>query len=219
MYEFNSPHGTVDDFPPKSKERGMLRVKFAQSAWNMQAVIAGDQVASVFGDQFFDDEPWVHFNPKKLMKWAWIEDMLGVPFEKFHKWLSGFDEKLATRWRNEFVGDHPLPKKEIGIEGGKPGPGRGIKTGSNTTRFDDRGVNYTLRRLARDFPEMLQRIQDGELSVNAAAIECGIRKKPTQAQICVKAFRKAENRLEALKLIAGELEPYEKAILKEWIDG
>jgi hypothetical protein len=214
MYEFNSPHGTVDDFPPKSKERGMLRVKFAQSAWNMQAVIAGDQVASVFGDQFFDDEPWVHFNPKKLMKWAWIEDMLGVPFEKFHKWLSGFDEKLATRWRNEFVGDHPLPKWGTNQHTDEQGGGNIV---TSSIRGND--TNYTLRRLARDFPEMLQRIQDGELSVNAAAIECGIRKKPTQAQICVKAFRKAENRLEALKLIAGELEPYEKAILKEWIDG
>jgi hypothetical protein len=45
-----------------------------------------------------------------------------------------------------------------------------------------------------------------------------IRKKPTQAQICVKAFLKADNRIETLRMIASELEPHEKAILKEWID-
>lgn len=70
-------------------------------------------------------------------------------------------------------------------------------------------VDYTLRRLARDCPEMLDRIESGELSVNQAAIAAGIRKKPSQAEICVKAFRKAENRLEALQLITSELEPHE----------
>ena len=79
------------------------------------------------------------------------------------------------------------------------------------------GTDYTLRRLARDCPEMLDKIEAGELSVNAAAIAAGIRKKPTQAEICVKAFRKAENRLEALRLITSELEPHEAAVVRDWI--
>ena len=74
-----------------------------------------------------------------------------------------------------------------------------------------------LRRLARDCPEMLDKIEAGELSVNAAAIAAGIRKKPTQAEICVKAFRKAENRMEALRLITSELEPHEAAVVRDWI--
>lgn len=194
MYKFQSPHGSLNDFPPKSKERGMLRVKFAQSAWNMQAVIAGHEVASVFGDQFFDDEPWVHFNPKGLMKWAWIEDMLGVPFKKFHKWLSGFDEKLATRWRNEFVGDHPLRKV------GRP-TNEEKENVCIANNIDGGTVNYTLRRLKRDRPEMLQRIQNGELSVNAAAIEVGIRKKPSAAEILRRAWKNCtpEERAKFLK--------------------
>ena len=37
---------------------------------------------------------------------------------------------------------------------------------------------YTLRRLARDRPDLLDRVEAGELSANAAAIEAGFR-KPT----------------------------------------
>ena len=51
-------------------------------------------------------------------------------------------------------------------------------------------TKYTLRRLARDAPEMLDRIEAGELSVNAAAIQAGIRKKPTAYEIALKAVSK-----------------------------
>lgn len=102
----------------------------------------------------------------------------------------------------------------------------GNQEGENNSRNKNRDNNvisdrqgndttYTLRRLARDCPEMLDRIEAGELSVNAAAIAAGIRKKPTPAEICVKAFRKTENRIEALKLIIESLEPYEAAMVRD----
>jgi hypothetical protein len=71
-----------------------------------------------------------------------------------------------------------LARREIGIEGGKPGPGRGHKTGDNITRFK-RGTEraYTLARLRRDHPELAERVIAGEISANAAAIEAGFRKK------------------------------------------
>jgi hypothetical protein len=74
-----------------------------------------------------------------------------------------------------------------------------------------------IRRLARDCPEMLDKIEAGELTVNAAAIAAGIRKKPTKAEVCVAAFRKAENRLEPLRQIVAELESFEAAIVRDWI--
>jgi transcriptional regulator with XRE-family HTH domain len=64
-------------------------------------------------------------------------------------------------------------------------------------------------------PELQQAVAAKQVSLNKAAIEAGIRKKPTQAEICVKAFRKAENRLEALKLIVSELEPFEAAVVRD----
>ena len=51
-----------------------------------------------------------------------------------------------------------LGKREIGVAGGKPGPGRGKKTDSNTTRLG-RGNDYTLARLDRDQPELAQRVR------------------------------------------------------------
>jgi hypothetical protein len=72
-----------------------------------------------------------------------------------------------------------LGQREIGIEGGKAGPGRGHKTSDNVTRFQ-RGNQraYILARLHRDRPDLAQRVEAGELSANAAAIEAGFRKKP-----------------------------------------
>jgi hypothetical protein len=60
---------------------------------------------------------------------------------------------------------------------------------------------YTCERLMRDAPELFAEVEAGRLSANAAAIAAGIRKKPSQAEIAVKAFRKAENRLEAMRLM------------------
>jgi hypothetical protein len=136
---------------------------------------------------------------------------------------------LAVAWLK-----HNEPQAEIGLdaikqkvqeardkkEPGKRGPKPKDVINGDSIKYEQGTTNANiLRRLARDNPELLDEIESGELSINAAAIKAGIRKKPSNAEICVKAFRKAENRLEALKLITGELEPYEKAILKEWIDG
>ena len=65
-----------------------------------------------------------------------------------------------------------------------------------------------LRRLARDKPELLDAIERGELSVNAAAIKAGIRKKPTQAEICINSFRKCdqEQRVEILRILSDEVQ-------------
>jgi hypothetical protein len=81
-----------------------------------------------------------------------------------------------------------------------------------------RGGNstYTLRRLARDAPELLDKIEAGEMNVNQAAIAAGIRKKPSNAEKAVAAFKRSENRLEPLKLMVGLLEPYELAVLRDW---
>jgi hypothetical protein len=74
-----------------------------------------------------------------------------------------------------------------------------------------------IRRLRKDRPDLLEKVIAGQLSAHAAAIEAGHRKKPTHAESCVKSFRKAENRMEALRLITSELEPFEAAIVRDWI--
>lgn len=63
---------------------------------------------------------------------------------------------------------------------GKHGGAR-IKSeqGDNITLDRGTSANYTLARLDRDHPELAERVRDGKLSANAAAIEAGFRRKPT----------------------------------------
>jgi hypothetical protein len=89
-----------------------------------------------------------------------------------------------------FVGE--LAEREIGIEGGKPGPGRGHKTGDNITRFT-RGTSaaYLVARLKRDAPDLAAKVASGELSANAAAIEAGFRKPPSPLKALQTAWSRA----------------------------
>jgi hypothetical protein len=50
--------------------------------------------------------------------------------------------------------------------------------------------DYTLRRLLRERPDLVERIERGEFSVNAAAIEAGFRKKQTPFEIVIKLLPK-----------------------------
>jgi len=71
-----------------------------------------------------------------------------------------------------------LGRREIGR--GKPGPGRGHKTGDNVTRFPgDRGNSskYTLARLNRDRPDLAAKVRAKEITTNAAAIQAGFRRQ------------------------------------------
>jgi hypothetical protein len=75
--------------------------------------------------------------------------------------------------------DEPLPTDDQTVRPRNPNGRRGSESVCITNRFDGGTVDYTLRRLARDEPELLESIKRGELSVNQAAIRAGIRKKPT----------------------------------------
>ena len=60
-------------------------------------------------------------------------------------------------------------------------------------------------------------LKDRRKAINEAARKIAGAEKPTHAEICVKAFRKTENRLEVLKVIVGTLEPCEAAIVRDWV--
>jgi len=94
-----------------------------------------------------------------------------------------------------------LNEQEIGK--GKPGPGRGCKTGNVITCFN-RGVgsSYLSARIARDRSDILERMKAGEFrSVRQAAIAAGIVKVPTTLDQCQRAYDRlgAEERAEFLR--------------------
>jgi hypothetical protein len=100
-----------------------------------------------------------------------------------------------------------------------PNGRKGKESGTNSTRLKRGGnTTYTLRRLARDNPELLDKIEAGELSVNQAAIQAGIRKKPTAEDQCVRGFKKSSRRLDVIQRVVEELQPHELVVVRDWID-
>jgi hypothetical protein len=71
-----------------------------------------------------------------------------------------------------------LGEREVGIPGGKAGPGRGKKTDSSATRLG-RGRAYILARLDRDRPDLAAKVRVKKLTANSAAVLAGFRRKPT----------------------------------------
>ena len=108
----------------------------------------------------------------------------------------------------------PLAPAEIGVEGGKPGPGRGNKTPDNVSRLPEEGYGnsqtYLLRRIARDQPQLLDQIGPGKehRSARSAAIAAGIIKP-------VPAIRLVPDLVKVAASIRKHLDPQQVASLVE----
>lgn len=138
--------------------------------------------------------------------------------------LDPVEIELAVAWLK-----HNQPASEVGLGAvklkiteakAKKDKQQGKRNDLTSTNFDEvessNANKNVLRRLARDQPELLDKIETGELTVNQAAIQAGIRKKPTPAEIVVKTFSKVENRLETLRSLVGTLSDSEREVIKDW---
>lgn len=76
--------------------------------------------------------------------------------------------------------------------------GRRNDIGDNITEVkpQEKGTSkaYTCERLKRVAPELFEEVKAGRMSANAAAIQAGIRKKPTAEEQCVKWFKKCKDK-------------------------
>lgn len=130
---------------------------------------------------------------------------------------------LAVAWLKANGTEKPVGLGEIAplAKHGEIGNGRKNESRDDNIRSTHYGTDteYTLRRLKRDAPELLVQIESGELSVNAAAIKAGIRKKPNPEEVCIKAFRKSENRVMAIRSIVKELTGQERQLLIKMLSG
>ncbi len=111
--------------------------------------------------------------------------------------------RLAIGWGEITQKIAAAKNKPLPSHGGKRDPSEDDQ-GRDSTLKQDRSNDYTLRRLARDCPEILDRIESGELSVNAAAIQAGIRKVDTPDEKALKALRKADNPDEVWETFSAE---------------
>lgn len=101
-----------------------------------------------------------------------------------------------------------LGQREIGIAGGKAGPGRGKKTGGITARLSRSNGSraYILARLDRDgHAELAAMVRAGMMSANAAAIQAGFRKKLTPFEQVLRLLDKlTEEELQAVHYATDE---------------
>jgi hypothetical protein len=150
--------------------------------------------------------------------WQLLTDAKSKPFKSFRSFaltklpygLGCTEDQLSLLLReaqksveDRAVETKELPQPEIGK--GKPGPGRGNKTGSHTTRFNDRGADYLTARIARDNPDILERMKAGEFkSVRQAALEAGIVHRrisiPTEPEAAARTLRKVFNPADLARL-------------------
>lgn len=69
--------------------------------------------------------------------------------------------------------------------------------------------------------ELQQAVVEKKVSLNAAAIQAGVRHKPSAQELCVRHFRRVDNRLETLRHILQELDDHERAVVadcfSEWL--
>lgn len=69
-----------------------------------------------------------------------------------------------------------IRQAELAARGANALPGyKGWQRSSNTTSLGERGESYQYRRLCRDRPDLAQRVDRGELTTHAAALEAGFR--------------------------------------------
>lgn len=128
--------------------------------------------------------------------------------------------ELAVAWLKANGVDKPVSLDDIVplAKHGEIGNGRKAES-RGTACTSTRGGNpeYTLRRLKRDAPELLDKIETGELSVNAAAIQAGIRKKPTPEDVCVKAFGKCTSKTAVVKSLINHLSKSQRESVVKYI--
>jgi hypothetical protein len=141
--------------------------------------------------------------------------------------LDPVEVELAVAWLK-----HNEPEVEIGLTElsakiaearAKPlaehgGDRKSEDQGCNTTLKTRGTVDYTLKRLARDAPELLDAIERRELTVNQAAIKAGFRRKPSPEEACIKAFNKCESKLVVAQKIIKHLDAHEREVVRDWLE-
>jgi hypothetical protein len=189
--------GHWSEYPPGSVER---------------AKSLAMELFSTFKNAKASSDLWLQVQQEAAAEQIW--EPLGLPsLDDLVVKLTGCTTEEVTRRKVQEARDKPLPSSNQAEAPRNPAGRKGKESDRDSTRLVDRSSDYLLRRLARDCPELLDRIESGELSVNAAAIQAGIRKKLSHAEQCVRAFDKAPDKLSIAASILERLEPQERNAL------
>jgi hypothetical protein len=174
---------------------------------------------TVWGRVSFDIKHWEKEleEAKKNQIWLRHKPSYGSLEELLEKEV-GYS-KAEENAKVQMARDNPSPPADQKEAPRNPNGRKGKESDNNVIRLrQGNDTTYTLRRLARDNPELLDKIEAGELTVNAAAIQAGIRKKPTPEQQCLRGFKKSSSRLDVIRRVIDELQPHELVVVRDWIE-
>ena len=149
---------------------------------------------------------------------AFIKRKLLVDFDIVEDTLPAILEKLKqgepvelTRKSGEVV--------PLGLHGGN----RKVDYQDRNPTLKTRGRDYDIARLARDRPDLLEQVNAGTLTANAAAILAGFRKPPTRitspdtALDAITSGLKADDRVSAVIELLNALKPAEFRAVQLWL--
>ena len=128
---------------------------------------------------------------------AYIEDVLERPRE----WVDAvmtIAKEDAELGRDRKLGE--VDKEAVALareqaETVKPGRPKDDEIHDNVMNLNQgNSQSYTLRRLARERPDLLDQVEDGVLSPNAAAIKAGFRTRKVQVELSPEGIQRMLNR-------------------------
>ena len=169
------------DVPEGSKQVAQLTAWRHGLDWALQPVMEALDYLQVMPKERWEDPymaadgPLFDWRTAPLTRYASFEDFYHRELEAtWGKW-----EKLQATYRRVINGDITpeqgkaaiLGDREIGIEGGKAGPGRGNKTATDSRRLKSYGQSpdYLTAKLDRDNPELADAVRRGEVKLRKAA--------------------------------------------------
>jgi hypothetical protein len=201
-YKFPPMLGPYDDWP-----EGFDRAMRVSNALQLEVIYAKQNGVEGFVEfvsgQLLREKPWLYFpdenRPSPIGEYFRIVTGLELPDVLAMMRAYGRDD-VANRLEGDRA-RHDATAINLGGGGGNNPTGanqhKAREVTHDTIMSDQKAkpaqgtsVAYTLRRLARERPDLLARVEAGELSANKAAIEAGFRKVPTPQEQIRKAFAK-----------------------------
>jgi hypothetical protein len=177
LQKLGIPVGSAEDFPSGSVERAKLLSLRLHSEWSLASATA---------------ESWK--NEVRRVKRESVHEMLGfASFDAYLRAVIGEDEKGAAQ---RFEADPGVkPGNPTGSNQHKKVELPTVGNSTQAQRAKENGVSRQtqiwLDRLARDRPDLLERVNVGELKPKTAARLAGIVRVPTPLALLKRAWEKA----------------------------
>lgn len=199
----------------KLDELGDCQAPEGSKPW---ALFIRNKLNSLLHDaEFASDLARDYFNKLRDSEgWRQLEDSKGGKFYSFEGFCVhrkpfglGYDighiERIISEREEKEIAEMAREARQRPLRNADDKPGRPKANGSVTTiNHQKRDRTYILKRLARDNPDLLAKVESGEITPRKAGIQAG--------------FIKVKSALDQLKALWSKSTPEEQNKFREWLD-